>query len=163
MRKTKCVYYLINKKSLKEVSLYVVSFDESYTNVLKQGQMDLFIRYWKSEKERVHVCYLNSLFMRKSGAVDVLEHIILFFNVLKKQNFTSFLWWTKCPLFSFKTLNERRCDAELNPLIGKHRSWCWTQSIAKELIRSVRNSSAGYKEALKQKRELEKKAEKIKS
>ena len=91
MRKTKCVYYLINKKSLKEVSLYVVSFDESYTNGLKQGQMDLFIRYWKSEKERVHVCYLNSLFMRKSGAVDVLEHIILFFNVLKKQNFTSFL------------------------------------------------------------------------
>ena len=180
VRKTKCAYYLINNKftwrmewlctlrifflqSLKEFPLYAVSFDESYTNVLKQAQMDLFIRYWKSEKEKVHVCYLNSLFMRKSGAVDVLEHIILVFNVLKKQNFTSFPWWTKCHLVIFKILNEQRCDAELNPLIEKHRSWCWTQSIAKELILSVRNSSSGYKEALKQKRKLEKKTEKIKS
>lgn len=68
MRKTKCAYYLINNKftwrmewlctlgifflqSLKEFPLYAVSFDESYTNVLKQAQMDLFIRYWKSEKK----------------------------------------------------------------------------------------------------------------
>ena len=35
--------------------------------------------------------------------------------------------------------------------------------IAKELIQSVRNSNAAYKEALKQKRESEKKAEKDKS
>ena len=85
-----CTLRIFFLQSLKEFPLYAVSFDESYTNVLKQAQMDLFIRYWKSEKEKVHVCYLNSLFMRKSGAVDVLEHIILVFNVLKKQNFTSF-------------------------------------------------------------------------
>ena len=34
--------------SLKEVPLYAVLFDESYNSVLKQGQMDLLVRYWKS-------------------------------------------------------------------------------------------------------------------
>ena len=52
--KTKCAYYLtygmalhfkdIFLQSLKEVPFYAVSFDESYSNALKQGQMDLHVR-----------------------------------------------------------------------------------------------------------------------
>ena len=77
-------------QTLKKVPLYAVSFDESYTNVPKQAQMDLFIRYWKSEKERVHVCYLNSLFMRKSGAVNVLEHFNSCVECIEKTKFYKF-------------------------------------------------------------------------
>ena len=51
-----------------------MSFDESCNDVLKQGQMDLHVRYWNSEKERVDFHYLNGLFMRKSAAIDSLEH-----------------------------------------------------------------------------------------
>ena len=82
--KTKCACYLtygmatyfkdIFLQSLKEVPLDAVSFDESYINILKQGQMDLHVRYWNSEKERVDIRYLNSLFMGKSAEVDVLEY-----------------------------------------------------------------------------------------
>ena len=36
--------------------------------------MDLHVGYWNGEKDRANVNYLNSFFMWKSSAVDVLEH-----------------------------------------------------------------------------------------
>ena len=35
----------------QQVPLYAVSFDESCNNLLKQGQINLHVRYWNSEKE----------------------------------------------------------------------------------------------------------------
>ena len=56
MGKTKCAYYLTYGmapyfkdtfvQNLKEIPFYSASFDESYNKVMKQGQMDLHIRYW---------------------------------------------------------------------------------------------------------------------
>ena len=77
-------------QSLKEVPLYTVSFDESYNNVLKQGQMDLHFRYWNSEKERVDVHYLKSSFMEKSATVDVLEHFNSCVKSIEKIKFYKF-------------------------------------------------------------------------
>ena len=57
-------------QSLKEVPLYAVSIDKSYNNVLKQGQMDLHVRYWSSKNEKVDVHYLNNSFMGKSASVN---------------------------------------------------------------------------------------------
>ena len=38
--------------------------------------MDLHIRYWDSETDRVKVHYLDSSFMVKSSANDVFENLI---------------------------------------------------------------------------------------
>ena len=84
MGKTKCAYYITHgiapyfkrnfMDSLKQVPFYAVSFDESYNKAIKQGQMDLHIRYWDIETDRVKVQYLDSSFMGKSSAKDVFEH-----------------------------------------------------------------------------------------
>ena len=115
--KTKCAYYLTYGmapyfkgcflQSLKEVPLYAESFDESYNNVLRQGQMYLQVRYWNSEKERVDVHYSNSSFMGKLVAVDLLRKKIL-------QVFSD---GPNINLSYLKILNEHRRDAQLNPLI----------------------------------------------
>ena len=76
-------------QNLKEIPFYSVSFDESYNKVMKQGQMDLHIRYWNSKTDRVNIDYLNSSFMGKS----TLEHLnslntsILVSKVLKNTKF----------------------------------------------------------------------------
>ena len=72
-------------QSLKGVPLYVESFDKSYNNNLKQRQIDLHIRYWSNEKERVDVRLLNSSFVGKSAAVDYLNVVVLVSKVLKKK------------------------------------------------------------------------------
>ena len=69
-------------QSLKGVPLYVESFDKSYNNNLKQRQIDLHIRYWSNEKERVDVRLLNSSFVGKSAAVDYLNVVVLVSKVL---------------------------------------------------------------------------------
>ena len=59
---------------LKEVPFYSLSFDESYNNALKKGQMDLHVRYWEDAKNIVVTRYLDSSFMGKSSAQDVYTH-----------------------------------------------------------------------------------------
>ena len=56
---------------LKEVPFYSLSFDESYNNALKKGQMDFYVRYWEDTKNIVVTRYLDSSFMGKSAAQDV--------------------------------------------------------------------------------------------
>ena len=62
---------------LKEVPFYSLSFDESYNNALKKGQMDLHVRYWEDTKNIVVTRYLDSSFMGKSSAQDVYTHFKL--------------------------------------------------------------------------------------
>ena len=47
--------------------------------------MDLHVRYWNSEKEKMDVNYLNSSCLGKSAAVDVLEHFNPCFNSIEKK------------------------------------------------------------------------------
>ena len=69
-------------QSLKEVPLYVVSFYESCNNVRKQGQMDLRVKYWNSEKGRVDVLYRNSSFMGSLQWLMCLNILIFVSKVL---------------------------------------------------------------------------------
>ena len=46
-------------ENLKEILFYSASFDESYSNVIKQRQMDLHIRYWNSKVGKSSVHYLK--------------------------------------------------------------------------------------------------------
>ena len=49
-----------------------ISFDESYNNVIKRGQMDVLVHFWDSNVNKVSIWYVNSEFWGKSSAVDVL-------------------------------------------------------------------------------------------
>ena len=74
--------------------------------------------FWNSGKERVNVHYLNSSFMGKSAAIDVLEHFNSFVECIeKKKKFYKFSLTDRINLSFLKILDEHRRDAELNPLI----------------------------------------------
>ena len=82
--KTKCSY-LINfglapyfkEKLMKKLQVpgtkYVISFDESLNKVLQKEQMDLIVRFWDKEKNKVSSRYLNSQFLGHTRAADLLQ------------------------------------------------------------------------------------------
>lgn len=59
---------------LKEVPVYSVSFDESYNSVTKNEQMDLNIRFWDAEHQRIVNRYIGSQFLGHATANDLLDH-----------------------------------------------------------------------------------------
>ena len=84
MGKTECAYYVTHGiapyfkskfiESLQLLPFDSVSFDESYNDAIKQEKLDLHIRYWDSETDRLKVHFLDSSFMGKSSTKDVFEH-----------------------------------------------------------------------------------------
>ena len=48
-------------------------FDESYNNIVKNGQIDMHIRYWNTSLNKVRTRFYNSQFMVKAVANDVLK------------------------------------------------------------------------------------------
>ena len=75
MGKTKCAYHVTHgiapyfKSKFIESSqlllFHSVSFDESYNDAIKRGQMDLHIRYWDSETDRVRQVFLWERHLQK--------------------------------------------------------------------------------------------------
>ena len=51
----------------------VISFDESYNNVIKRGQMNVLVCFWDSTMNKVSTRYVNNEFLGKSSAVDELQ------------------------------------------------------------------------------------------
>ena len=82
--KTKCSY-LINfgfapyfkEKLMKKLQVpgtkYLISFDESLNKVLQKEQMDIIVRFWDKEKNKVSSRYLNSQFLGHTRAADLLQ------------------------------------------------------------------------------------------
>jgi hypothetical protein len=66
---------LINEVKNK-CSDYVICFDESLNKISQRCQMDLFVRFWDSSKEEVSTRYLNSMFLGRSKAEDLLNSFI---------------------------------------------------------------------------------------
>ena len=52
---------------------YVISFDESLNKVLQKEQMDIIVRFWDKEKNKVSSRYLNSQFLGHTRAADLLQ------------------------------------------------------------------------------------------
>jgi len=50
-----------------------VSFDESLNKVLQEEQMDLLLRFWDNELDRVVTRYFNSVFLGHTRAQDLLK------------------------------------------------------------------------------------------
>jgi hypothetical protein len=59
---------------LSKADLFVICFDEALNKVAQRGQMDLAVRYYmkNEEKEEVVTQYLNSAFLGKASANDLL-------------------------------------------------------------------------------------------
>lgn len=50
-----------------------LGFDESLNKVSQKQQMDIFVRYWDSGLGQVSSRYLNSVFLGKSAAINLIE------------------------------------------------------------------------------------------
>lgn len=80
---TKCSYlisfglapYFQNElvRKVKNAEFYVLSFDESLNTFIKEEQMDLFIRFWDNELQRVVTHYFTTEFMGHTRACDLLQ------------------------------------------------------------------------------------------
>ena len=57
---------------VKQTPYITISFDESYNNVIKRGQMYVVVRFWDSNVNKVSKRYVNSESLGKSSAADVL-------------------------------------------------------------------------------------------
>ena len=52
---------------------YAISFDESLNRVLQKEQMDIIVRFWDKEKNKVSSRYRNSQFLGHTRAADLLH------------------------------------------------------------------------------------------
>jgi len=52
---------------------FTISFDESLNKVSQRGQMDIVVRFWNDETNRVSTRYLTSAFLGHSTSVDLLN------------------------------------------------------------------------------------------
>ena len=62
--------------SLKDGDVkYVISFDESLNRTQQQEQMDMIIRFWDNEKNKVGSRYFDSNFLGHTSAQDLLKSL----------------------------------------------------------------------------------------
>lgn len=97
--KTKCAYFIqfglanffkedLCSKVLKLGAVFVVCFDESLNKVLQEEQMDLHLRFWDSELNKVVTRYFNSVFLGHTKSGDLLAK---FNEALSKLNMSNLL------------------------------------------------------------------------
>lgn len=70
--------YFLNQlmDHIKLCNDFVICFDEAFNKVAHKGQMDLVIRFWDEHSHQVSTRYLNSVFLGKATADDLLEKFI---------------------------------------------------------------------------------------
>lgn len=61
------------QNDIMECQFYVIAFDESLNKVSQKCQMDLFIRFWSNNTEKVETRYWTSVFLGRSTAENLLE------------------------------------------------------------------------------------------
>ena len=96
MGATKCKYiinyglatYFSNelKDKLRQYDNFVICFDESLNKIAQRGQMDVFVRFFDINKNRVLTEYLNSVFLGRATAQDLLDGFIIGIQPLDPKN-----------------------------------------------------------------------------
>lgn len=100
------------------VPYYTVSFDESLNVVVQKGQMDLLIRFWDTDINRVSTRYLGSEFMGRSTADDILKTFDQGVSDLHKPKLLQVSSdGPNVNLKFLKSLAKQREEEELDPLI----------------------------------------------
>ena len=104
---------------VQQTPYMVISFDESYNNVIKRSQMDVLVRFWDSNMNKVSTRYVNSEFLGKSSAVDVLQEFEdASFKLPKQKCIQTFSDGPNVNLKFLDLLNEKRRDDCLNELVS---------------------------------------------
>lgn len=60
---------------ISSVETFVICFDESLNKVVQKGQMDIHIRFWKTNSNTATTRYLTSVFLGHSDAKSLLESL----------------------------------------------------------------------------------------
>ena len=63
-------------KQVQEADFYVISFDEAMNTVFMEEQMDLQIRFWDREKQRVVTRFFTSEFLGHTTAKDIKKSFL---------------------------------------------------------------------------------------
>ena len=133
-------------ESLDEVKYYL-SFHESYSRIMKKGQMDLLIRFWDSAKDHVQTKYLDSSFLGKASANDIYEK---FTSAAKVLNATRFLQVSSdgpnINLAFLDIINNKRKEMEFSQLI--HIGTCGLHTLHNAFSHGAKASSWKLKELL---------------
>ena len=58
--------------NLKVLPHFVPCYNKWYNSVIKKGQMDVLVRYWYVNLNKVSTCYISGQFMCKAAAEDAL-------------------------------------------------------------------------------------------
>ena len=87
LEKTKCRYMILfglapyfKNALIKDINnslYYSLSFEESLNSVVQKCQMDINIRYWDNKEEKVKTRYLDSQFLERPNADNLLQSLNL--------------------------------------------------------------------------------------
>jgi len=94
---TKCSYLIcfgiapyfhgeLMKLLQEQGTMYVISFDESLNKVIQKEQMDLIVRFWDVQKNKVVSRYIDSQFRGHTRATDLLHSFKLALQKLNPAN-----------------------------------------------------------------------------
>ena len=61
-------------EKIRAVKYYILSFDESLNQINQKKQIDMIVRFWNSESNKVAERYFNSEFMGHATTADMLTH-----------------------------------------------------------------------------------------
>ena len=104
---------------LNEKKFIVTFFNESFSKVKRKGQMDVLVRFWNTAENRVSTRYVNSVFMGKVTAPNVLK---TFEGTRERLNKNKFIQVSSddpnVKLKFLELLAEKRKDDGLNELIS---------------------------------------------
>ena len=81
-------YYRKNLLDAAKLSpVYSLSFDESLNSIYQEEQMDFYVRFWNDKAGRVAMRYLDSKFLSRPNARNLLEKIQEVSCSLEEENF----------------------------------------------------------------------------
>ena len=127
--KTKCSYIVCFgiapyfkgqlDNTFTEAEHLVAMFDESFNKTSQKGQMDMHVRFWDDDKNRVATRYYNSEFMGKASAKDIFESFNECLSGISKSKLLQVSSdGPNVNLSFFNLLEESRSEEELSQLIG---------------------------------------------
>ena len=75
----------LQKVGIEKSDMFSFSFDENLNEATQISEMDLYIRFWDVNLNKVNVCYFGSTFLGHGTHQDLLIH---FQEVTKETNYS---------------------------------------------------------------------------
>ena len=91
----------VHGKELLQIIFYSISFDECMNRISQNEQMDLIIRYWDGNTNKVAVRYPGSEFLGHATAVNILTHFKQGISRLDPNDYFRCLWMDQMLIGNF--------------------------------------------------------------